>query len=195
MTMTSNRNRLAWLAIATVVVLGAWLSLQRVQEERLFLVRLPFDRVPLDVECRDAAASARRWTFPALLFLTITGVATIASVQVGPLHAFEDSRRKMRALVHAHSVLSSLFALACLSDFLSTLWYFHQYSLEDELHPGIKLVTYAWGLTVGCLAAKLIQGSLVLFVCAVFPRISRPTLIVTTIAYVFAAFWNLGLFG
>jgi hypothetical protein len=189
------RNRLAWLALCAIVLLAAWISLDLVQRGRIFLIRLPFDREPSSVEVRHAVARARQWSLPALLFLSIASFAVVLSVRKGPIDALYDVIRRLGELIRMRAVLSSLFALACLADLLSTLWYFHKYGLEDELHPGIKLVTFAWGLTVGCLVAKGIHASLVLLVCALFPKIARPVLIVTTIAYSAAAAWNLGFFG
>lgn len=189
------RNRLAWLALCAIVLLAAWKSLDFVQQGRIFLIRLPFDREPSSLEVRHAVATARQWSLPALLFLSITSFAIVLTVQKGPIDALHEVVRRLGEFLRMRAALCTPFALACLADLVSTLWYFHRYSLDDELHPGIKLVTFAWGLTVGCLAAKGIQASLVLLVCALIPRIARPVLIATTIAYSAAAAWNLGLFG
>lgn len=80
--------------------------------------------------------------------------------------------------------------LACLVDLLTTWLYAQKYSHVDELHPGIKLVTYAYGLTVGIAIAKLIQASLVLIVAAALPRAARGLMWLTTLAYLVAATWN-----
>jgi hypothetical protein len=188
------RHRLAWLALCAILLLAAWKSLDLVQQGRLFLICLPFDREPSSLEIRDAVTRARQWTLPALLFLGIASLVIVLTVRTGPTDALREIMRKVRELSHMQAALCAVFAFACAADLLSTLWYFHRYSLEDELHPGIKLVTFAWGLTVGCLAAKGIQASLVLLVCTLFPKIARPILIVTTVAYFAAAIWNLGFF-
>jgi hypothetical protein len=192
--MPINRHRLSWLALCAIVLLAAWKSLDLVQQGRLFLIRLPFDREPSSLEFQHAAITARQWMLPARLFLLITSIAIVLTVQKGPIDALRDVLRRLGELLRMRATLCTLFGLACLADLLSTLWYFHRYSLEEELHPGIKLVTFAWGLTVGCLAAKGIQASLVLLVCALFPKIARPVLIFTTVAYSAAAIWNLGVF-
>ena len=55
MVSKSARHRLEWASIAIVAVLVAWLSLHRLQHEKLFLIRLPWDRAPLTFELHDAA--------------------------------------------------------------------------------------------------------------------------------------------
>ncbi len=80
--------------------------------------------------------------------------------------------------------------MACIADFASTAHYFRKFGITDEYHPGIKLVTYAWGRFVGCLIAKTIQGLLVLLMCALFPRFARIMLVVAVVAYTAAAIWN-----
>ena len=194
MPVTPIRIRLSWLTLACAVIFAAWISLHRLEQRKLFVVHLPFARQPLDVEIQDAATTARRWIRPALVFLTIASMAVISTASVGPWDAVLRLRRRLGELFRARRVLCSLFSVACVADFLSTLWYFHEYGLHDELHPGIKLVTYAWGPSVGCLAAKSIQAALVLLVCVLFPRFARVVLIAVTLAYVGAAIWNLGAF-
>jgi len=189
------RNRLAWLALCAIVLLVAWQSLALVQQGHLFLIRLPFDREPSILEVRHAVTTARQWSFPALLFLSLASFAIVLTVQIGLIDALRVVVQRIRDLFRMRPVLCVLFGLGCVADLSSTLWYFRSYGLEDELHPAITLVTFAWGLTMGCVAAKGIQASLVLLVCALFPKIARPVLIVTTIAYAAAAAWNLGLFG
>ena len=190
--MAPNQIRLTWLTIAVAIILAAWLSLDRLQNGNVFLICLPFDRPPSDGDVRDAVEAARRWTWPAVLFLSLSSIALLSTVKAGPVDAVGILRRRFAELLRGQQILCGAFAGACLGDFLSTWWYFHEYGLEDELHPGIKLVTYAWGPSAGCVVAKLIQAGLVLLVCALLPRISRVALVTTTIAYCGAAAWNLG---
>jgi len=192
MAVLSIRTRVAWLSIAIAIIVAAWLSLDRLQGGKVFLIRLAIDRQPADREVQHATEAARQWTLPALLFLSIASIAILSVVKIGPLDAICLLRRRLSDLIRVRPIQCALFACACLADFLSTWWYFHEYGLEDELHPGIKLVTYAWGSSVGCLAAKSIQAALVVLVCLLFPRIDRIALVATTVAYAGAAIWNLG---
>ena len=92
-----------------------------------------------------------------------------------------------------HPRLCALFAVACIADFVSTLVYFRTHRIDDELHPGIKLFTYAYGLSIGCLIGKAVQVLLSLILCAVYSKIARAILIVLIAAYAAAAVWNLVL--
>jgi hypothetical protein len=178
--------------MVVTVIVAAWLSLDRLQNGSLFLIRLPFDRPPSDRDVRDAVEAAQRWTWPAGLVLSLSSIAFLSTVNAGPLETIGFLRQRLAQLFRGRRILCATFAGACLADFLSTWWYFHEYGLEDELHPGIKLVTYAWGPSAGCLVAKLIQAGLVFLVCVLFPRIAWIVLLATTIAYCCAAVWNLG---
>src|SRR5262249_26041181 len=83
-TIVTNHNRIAWLVVGAIVLLAAWKSLERLQDGRLFLFRRPFDREPSGLETRDAAATARQWTLPALLFLAIASLALMLTLRTGP---------------------------------------------------------------------------------------------------------------
>lgn len=191
--MMSGRNQSAWLAVAGSLLLTAWWSLNRVQNEKLFLFPLPFDRSPFAVEIKDASTAARTWTIPALMFLAIATAAVAIHERTSPVTAAIGFGRRMRELFHRHAKLCALFAVASVADFISTTVYFHLHRIDDELHPGIKLVTYAFGLSIGCLAGKTIQAVLALTLGAIFPRFARPSLIVLIVAYGAATAWNLAL--
>jgi hypothetical protein len=186
-----GRHHFAWLIVAGCLVLIAWLSLNRVQNEKLFLFPLPFDRAPFAAEVRDASAAARTWMIPALVFLAVIVAAIATSVRAGPVEAARRLWQRLSAVLHLYPKLCGLFAAASSADFVSTALYFHSHRIDDELHPGIKLVTYAYGLSVGCFLGKAIQAILALTVCAAFPEIARPTLFVLIVAYAAAAAWNL----
>ncbi len=188
-----TRHRLEWAVLAGVVLLVAWLSLRRLQHEKLFLIRLPWDRAPLTFELHDAADAARTWMWPALIFLVVALTTIAATEQHGPLAAAVKLWRRLGHLFRLHPRLCGLFAVACGADCISTLVYFHSHRIDDELHPGIKLFTYAYGLSIGCFAGKAMQALLALVLCAAYPRISRPILIVLIAAYTFASIWNLCL--
>ncbi|MBI3860916.1 MAG: hypothetical protein HY290_03375 [Planctomycetia bacterium] len=203
MPSTPTRDRLAWLAIAATLLLVAWFSLRRVENGNLFLIRLPFDRDPYALEIHDATVTAHAWLWPALAFLAI-GAAAIAARNTAfrqparrtgfsrsPVEATRILWQRLRDLVSQHPRFCAVFAAACTADFLSTLYFFHTRRIDDELHPGIKLFTYAYGLSIGCLAGKAIQALLALSLCAVFPKAARTVLPILIIAYAAAAVWNL----
>jgi len=185
------RNRVAWLAFGITLLWVAWLSLKHVESGELFLFQLPFDPMkPFDGEVADAVKTARRWTVPALAFLAVASLAILFSVRLGPIDAIDALRLRCRQLADERTGLCLLLFLACIVDFVSTASYFRKFGIADEYHPGIKLITYAWGRFLGCLIAKTIQGLLVLVICALFPRIARATLLLAITAYTAAAIWN-----
>jgi hypothetical protein len=183
----------AWFLVASIVLGLAGFTLARVRNQQLFLLRLPFDRAPFSAEIRVASQTARTWMFPALLFLAIA----IAAVAVGsgrnPIAFAGTIGDHFRILWRTYPRICGLFLLACLADLISTVHYFHAYRIDDELHPGIKLVTYAFGLSIGCLIGKTIQAVLGLSICAFLPRIARPVLVALTLTYTAAMAWNLWL--
>ena len=185
------RHRIAWASASGIVLLGAWLSLRGLQYEKLFLIQLPWDRAPLAFEVRDAADAAQTWMWPTLIFLAVALTAITASEPAGPVTAGRKLGRRLRELLRLHPRLCSIFAAACVADFVSTLMYFHSHRIDDELHPGIKLFTYAYGLSIGCLVGKAVQALLALIICAIFPTHSRAILVTLLVAYVAAAVWNL----
>lgn len=189
----AGRNQLTWIAVGCCLWLTAWFSLDRVRNEKLFLFPLPFDRAAFAVEIHDASTAARTWTIPALVFLFVATAATAVSVRDDPVEATGKFCRRLRSQFQLHPKLCWLFAVASVGDFISTALYFHFHRIDDELHPGIKLVTYAYGLSIGCLIGKFIQALLAFIMCAAFPNIARSILIVLIVAYGTAAPWNLAL--
>lgn len=190
----SYRNRLAWLAIFVSVLIAAWHSLQRVLQHRLFAWPLPVDPPEFPCEWGDSANAASTWTIPAMLFLGVVAITILVSVRMGPVESIALVFKRLEGLFRAHPVTLQFFAAACVADFASTVHYFHEYGICDEMHPGIKLVTYAWGRTLGCLAAKLIQAGVGLLLCALLPNIARGILLVATTGYAIAAIWNSHVF-
>jgi uncharacterized membrane protein len=166
-------------------------SLNRVRHGELFLFRLPIDRKPLTFELHDAAASAAFWTGPALVFLGVASVALAGTVRISPWKSVEEICSRVTRMFRSSPVLCGLFTVACLADLISTWLFFRAHRIDDELHPGIKLMTYAYGLSVGCVIGKAVQGLLAVLLCVAFPNGARAILIVLTIAYCAAAVWNI----
>lgn len=184
------RRKLAWLPLFFAIFLVAVSSLNRLKREVLFQFPQPVDRLPAWDEPADAAHTAATWMAPALIFLGIGAVALISAARVGPVDFARGLIEKIRGVLARDPLLSAFFGLACLLDLASTWSCFQQYSLADELHPAIKLVTYAYGITVGLALAKGLQAGLVLAVAALLPRAARTLLFVTTAGYSAAALWN-----
>lgn len=185
-----RRDFLRWLPGIAVVLFAAAFLLNRVHSGQLFIVSLSWDREPAVSEVQDAQATARLWFVPALLFLFIGGTTVAMTSRSTPLVAFRQLTQRIVALVRAHAWLVAFFAAACLVDLYTTWAYARQFSLEDELHPAIKLVTYAFGITLGVAVGKTIQAGLVLAVAALWPGAGRVLLLFATGGYFVAAAWN-----
>lgn len=186
----SWRRKLRWLPFIVGVLLVAGILLGRLCWEKLFLFPLPVDREPILYEFADAAATARTWIIPALVFLFVVGIAAALTSRAGPINTFCDLAARIGRLGAERPRLVSLFALAGLFDFYTTWAYAQKFSMADELHPAIKLVAYALGITVGVAAAKAIQVALLLVVAVLWPSASRTLILVVTAGYAVAAAWN-----
>lgn len=192
----------AWMAFLVASVAAAWLLLYRLQHQRVFLIRFPFDREPVGAELADASLTAREWCIPTLLFLTVAiGASTISALNCrgdvcvcfGPLARIRQIWRGLGTVCRAHPWLCGTFVASCVGDFISTVSFFHFHRITDELHPAIKLMTYAFGLTVGCFLGKFTQAMLALTVCSFLPTLRRSVLTALILSYTTATIWNLSL--
>lgn len=179
-----------WLPLIAGVLVVAAILLGRLSSEQLFLVPLPVDRQPSISEEWDAKSTAYTWLVPTLLFLFVGGITIALTSRSGPIETGREMARKIRTMSTAHPLLVNLFALTCLLDLYTTWAYAQQFSMADELHPAIRLVMYAFGITVGVVIAKAIQAGLVLIIAALWPKTARTLMLVITGGYAVAAAWN-----
>jgi hypothetical protein len=175
------------------MLIVAWKSLRNVSQHGLFSYPLPVDPPEFPREWPDSATAATIWTMPAMVFLAVVSLTILTTVRMGPFETVRWLQQRLRELFQSHPLTLQFFAVACIADFASTVHYFHEYGITDEVHPGIKLVTYAWGRSLGCLAAKSIQAAIGLLICALLPRFARAILLVAASGYAMAAIWNAGL--
>lgn len=152
-----------------------------------------FDRPATDAELLDAAGSAGHYLLPSLLSITaitfLVGWATGGRMAKGLRFLWLQFRR----LRIDHRVLVWALAVASAADLATTLWFFHVQGIEGELHPGIRLVGYAFGRTCGPLIGKAIQFTGTVVVAALLPRIATAILVLATITYFLAVVYNIGL--
>src|SRR5262245_31527822 len=84
------------------------------------------------------------------------------------------------------------FAASVIADLATTMWFFHTHGIEFELHPGIRLMGYAYGRTIGPFAGKTIQAIGILLVSVLMPEQWRgKLLLLAAIGYFAAAVYNL----
>ena len=181
---------LSWTPVILLVWLVAVDSLWQLRHERTRAIPLPISRPIAPEELADARASAETWFVPTLIFLALVSLVTLVSVTDRPVGLLRKGVINLRGLFWRQRWALSMFSVACLLDFVSTLLFCHSQSLLDEMHPAIRLMAYAYGLVVGILMGKLTQAALVLVVALSIPRIAAPLIWTTAIGYFLAAIWN-----
>lgn len=188
--MSSASTKAVWFCLSVAVIVAANDSLSCLNRGRLFLFAVPPDRAPWDAEIDDAANMSQIWRAPALAFLAISSAAVCLRAPRGPMASARIVCRCVRTLAALHPRLIAGFVVACAADFVSTSLYCHRYGVIDEIHPGMRLVIYAYGLTTGVLLGKAIQALLLLVIAVILPRLTRPMLVMTIVGYALAAVWN-----
>lgn len=180
-----------WTLLSAANVGIALAFLQRLTRGQLFLLALPFDRMAWDAEISDAQQMASLWRWPAIAFLIVASFAVILSVSNGPLPTLSLLFERLANIARRHRLLCGCFITACLFDFVSTTLYCQRYGVIDEVHPGMRLIIYAFGLTMGVFFGKSIQAALLVVIGTSFPQMARPLLVITAFGYTLAAVWNL----
>jgi len=174
-----------WLLAAIGLMVIATSELHRVRSGRLFLFPTAFDNQPSIHELHDAEASARRWLLPALLAI---GCACGLGYFLGS-HRRDGSRQTIRRTWRTFSVA---LLLAAALDLFTTLSFFHERGIDVELHPGVRLLGYAYGRTAGPVIAKTTQVVGILWLSERLPRGGNALLATTSLVYALAAAHNAG---
>ena len=170
--------------VGTVIVaVVAVVELGRVKDGRLFLLALLQEALPSEIEISDAHDSAVQNTLPAVGVIALIGL--VLAVSGRP--SLSGLRR--RSLDHGAVLLC--FVASVVADMLSTVLFFHQSGIENELHPAIRLFGYAYGRTAGPLLGKTIQAIGVWILAAMMGRHGRWLIILVTVLYTAAALYNL----
>lgn len=178
---------LKWILLGCVATLTlaavADFELQRLSNGHLFLLKMPWELAPSEVETEDARQSATENRIPAFLAIIVIGFIVVAT-------GSGVSSRLTKERLLSRFVLS-LFAVAVIADLLSTIWFFHSLGVEFEFHPAIRLFGYAYGRTFGPIAGKLIQAAGIIYVSALLKERGRYLLYVVSAAYLAAAVYNI----
>ena len=174
-----------WLLAAVTLMAIAAFELHRVRSGELFLFPTTFDSQPSAHELYDAEVSASRWSVPALISIGLCcGLGYFLSAR-------PDAERKRLAL-RERTALSVVLLIATACDLFTTLWFFHELGIDVELHPGVRLLGYAYGRTAGPVIAKTVQAAGVLWLAEKLPRGGNLLLVATSLVYVLAAAHNSG---
>lgn len=183
------RKRLAKLVGCAGVLWFAEWSLARVGKGVLFWFPMPWDAPASLDEIVDGRELVQNWHPWAM--------ALIAGVLLYFMLLPEVRRTRLKSRLSSgwtelfckHRILLSLFAIATLLDMATTLHFFLSEAVHYETHPGIRLVTYAYGRTTGPVLSKLLQASIALYFCSLF-SFKRLFLSIVSLSYLFGACFN-----
>jgi hypothetical protein len=174
--------RSLWVIVVALAVGYTWWQLKQIDEGHLFAFALPWDRPPIPAEIADAELSAQGYLIPAIVAVLVIGCATWA---IFPRLRFPVSKPS-----RGWKLAAALFLIATLADLLTTLAFFHRSGVNLELHPGIRLFGYAYGLTIGPITGKLVQAFGILLLAFLVGRAGIVLLAVVTFVYGIAAIHN-----
>jgi hypothetical protein len=174
-----------WLIAGLFLEASAVWLLNRLKRGRLFLFRLPWDAPASALEVAEAGVAARFYHLPALVVIAVLcGLAMIAwnrrAAGMAAIHELLKSRRW----------LIGLFLLCTIADMATTLIFFHRDGVDHELHPGIRLVSYSLGRTVGPLVTKVIQFTGVLLVASLSKAAAPYVIGAAGVIYLLGAAYN-----
>jgi len=161
-----HKLREVWL-IGFVIGLTIWMTdrvFRRMQSGRLFLFRLPFDRTASELERQDAILQAGTWHLLAILAILMMGGLWFywRTAAKSPRRQNFGKNTLCRSSLFTKNerrlwICRGLLIIATLLDLGTTLWFFHEKSIQLEVHPGIRLFGYAFGRTMGPVLAKGVQ--------------------------------------
>lgn len=171
-----------WVVVIATAAGYAYWQLRRVEQGHLFALALPWDRSPLPAEILGAKYSAQEYLLPAVVAVIVIGcVAWALSLKL---------RFSLPKPARLWKLAAAVFLIATLADLATTLVFFHRHGVNLELHPGIRLFGYAYGLTIGPIAGKLVQAVGVLLLAFFAGRAGIILLAVVTFVYGLAAIHN-----
>lgn len=168
-----------WVLLTLLVAGLAASEVNRVARGELFLWRFHFDASPTIAERHDARESAASYRVAA-----VCAVLCCSGLLMG-MHRLSMDRERPATLFVV------VFLLATAFDLFTTLWFFHEDGIDSEIHPGVRLLGYAYGRTAGPMLAKLVQAIGILWLASRLPKIANVLLAGTAGVYLLAALYNL----
>ena len=175
---------------AATTLLACWLIL-RVRAGQLFLLSLGFEQDASNSELTDAQNTAEFYLPWAIVFLALLTLVVAFAVSRSSGTMFSDVSERLRKLFREHSILVTLLIFATLLDLVTTIIIAHRAGMEGEFHPGIRLVAYAFGRTIGVVGGKLFQCLAILVLSAYVSRFGPWLLLLASLAYLLGATINI----
>ena len=84
--------------------------------------------------------------------------------------------------------------IAALADLASTIYFMLKHGVDAELHPAIRMVSWAFGPIVGPVLSKVCQLAALGLVTLYLRRWAKPILIAASLFYTLAACYNFWLY-
>lgn len=99
-------------------------------------------------------------------------------------------RRNWPGYLREFAPYLTVLVLVAAADFVTTHQFMVEASVEDEAHPGIRLVSRWFGPFLGPLIGKSLQVAALLFLTVLLRPHARKILVPTIVMYGAAASWN-----
>jgi hypothetical protein len=164
-----------------------WL-LMRLKAGKLFLMALSTDAPASAIEKQEAAVAAVRYQWLALVVISVMWALMMFGAS-RPENRF-SSWSEFGQFVRRYRWIWVLFVIGTLADLISTLVFFHRDGVDHELHPGIRLVSYALGRSVGPVVTKVIQFAGVLLIASLSRRVLPYLVACAGALYLLGAIYN-----
>lgn len=165
--------------------------LSRLRSGHLFLLAIPGDAAASETEIADAALSAKLYSWPAYIVISVIWVLLASAWDRAPNS--EANWAEYRTQLWRMRWILGLFVIGTVADIATTLAFFHRDGVDQELHPGIRLVSYALGRSIGPIVTKLIQFAGVLLIASVFRRAAPYLLAAAGATFLLGALYNVWL--
>lgn len=175
-------------ALLALEGIAIWL-LQRLMFGKLFLFALPWDAPANVAEIAEASASAKSYFWIALTVIVVIWGVIAKGLEGWPQVNTQKIRQSPKSWLLYSTV--ALFLMGTIADAVTTFAFFHRDGVDQELHPGIRLVSYSLGRTVGPMVTKLIQFSGVMLIALRWPKLASLLFGLAGSIYLLGAFYNL----
>lgn len=177
------RRVLVWSLALLILEGAAFVMLSRLRAGRLFLFALPWDAPASEWEITAATKSATTFHWPAIAVIAVIwALLALGSAPSAPVG--NEKRTWLWRSAFA------LLLLGTLADLVTTFAFFHRDGVDQELHPGIRLVSYSLGRSVGPIVTKLIQFSGIYLIGWRWPKIASILFAIAGAAYLAGAIYN-----
>jgi hypothetical protein len=184
-------RRFHWLSVGSGLfallaceMAAIWL-LTRLKQRRLFVMSLPWDAPASMIEEAEASDAAQFYQLPAVIVIAVLwGLAAVA------WRRRAEGMAATRESLTGQRLILGLFLVGTVADIVTTLIFFHRDGVDHELHPGIRLASYALGRSIGPVVTKSIQFAGVLLIASLSKKTAPYVIGAAGGIYLLGAFYN-----